>query len=77
MLALVVPAAVLGILLERLVLGPALSNLAASYATLELGAGSPEIAAVLAGLLVAGAVAVLWVTRQATRETVVEGLAGA
>jgi hypothetical protein len=76
-LALVLPAAVLGILIEQLVFGPALANLAASYATLALGAGYAQMAAVLAGLLVAGAVAVLWVTRQATRETVVAGLAGA
>ncbi len=76
-LGVVVPAAVLGILLERLVLGPALAHLAASYATLELGAGYGQVAAVLAGLLAAGAVAVGWVTRQATRETVVDGLAAA
>jgi hypothetical protein len=76
-LALVIPAAVVGILIEQLVLGPALAHLAASYATLELGAGYTQMAAVVAGLLVAGAVAVLWVTRQATRETVVEGLSGA
>jgi ABC-type antimicrobial peptide transport system permease subunit len=75
-LALVIPAAVLGILLERLVLGPALANLAANYATLELGAGYAEIAAVLGGLLVAGGFAVLYVTRQAIRETVVKGLTG-
>jgi len=75
-LALVIPAAGLGILIEQLVLGPTLAHLAASYATLELGAGVRQMAAVVAGLLVAGLVAVLWVTRQATRETVVEGLAG-
>ncbi len=75
-LTLVIPAGVLGILLERLVLGPALAHLAASYATLELGAAYWQMAVVLAGLLVAGAVAVGWVTRQATRETVVKGLAG-
>jgi predicted lysophospholipase L1 biosynthesis ABC-type transport system permease subunit len=72
--ALVIPAAVIGVLLERLVLGPALSRLAAGYATLPLGATGPEIAAVLAGLVAAGAVAVLWVTRQTTRETVIAGL---
>ncbi len=75
-MTLVIPAGVLGILLERLVLGPALAHLAASYATLELGAGYGQMALVLAGLLVAAGVAVGWVTRQATRETVVEGLAG-
>jgi ABC-type lipoprotein release transport system permease subunit len=71
----VVPAAVIGVLLERLVLGPAMSNLAASYASLPLVAGAFDIAAVLAGLALAAGVAVLWVSRQTARETVVEGLA--
>jgi ABC-type antimicrobial peptide transport system permease subunit len=73
--ALLLPAAVIGILLERLVLGPLLSSLAAAYAVLPLDAGALEIAAVLAGLAVAGACAVLWVTRQTTRESVISGLA--
>ena len=75
-LAIVLPAAALGVLLERLVFGPALAHIAINYATLTLGASDKQIAAVLAGLLVAGAVAVLWVTRQATAQTVVDGLAG-
>ncbi len=73
-IALVAPAAVLGILLERLVLGPALSRLAASYVTLPLGASALEIAAVIAGLVLAGAVAVAWVARQTTRESVIAGM---
>ena len=72
--ALVVPAAILGIVLERFVLGPSLARLAASYVTLSLGATGLEIAAVLAGLVLAGAVAVAWVARQATRENVITGL---
>jgi ABC-type lipoprotein release transport system permease subunit len=72
---LVVPAAAVGVVLERLVLGPAVAHLAANYATLDLAAGPLEITGVLAGLLGAGAGAVLWVTRMATRETVVSGLA--
>jgi ABC-type antimicrobial peptide transport system permease subunit len=71
---LVIPAALLGIGLERLILAPALSRLAASYAALPLSTGAGEIGAVLAGVAAAGAVAVLWVTRQATREPVVAGL---
>ncbi len=59
------------------VLGPAMSSLAASYATLSLGAGGVEIGIVLAGLALAAAVAVLWVARQAGREPVVAGLATA
>jgi FtsX-like permease family len=73
--ALIVPAAVLGIVLERLVLGPILAKLAAGYASLSLAAGTPEIAVVLAGLAVAGAVAVASVAAQSTRGPVVKGLA--
>jgi hypothetical protein len=72
--ALVVPAALLGIALERLVLGPALAHLAASYVTLPLGATGPEIALVMAGLVLAGLLAIVWVTRQTTRESVIAGL---
>ncbi|MGI8430140.1 MAG: ABC transporter permease [Solirubrobacteraceae bacterium] len=75
-LVLIGPAAVLGILLERFVFGPALSQLAASYASLPLAAGGAQIAAVIAGLLLAGVLAVFWVVRQATRETVTAGLVG-
>ncbi len=71
---LVVPAAVIGVLLERLVFGPALSRLAENYATLPLDAGVPEILAVLAGLALAAVAAVAYVSRQASRESVVEGL---
>jgi ABC-type lipoprotein release transport system permease subunit len=74
-LALVVPSAILGVVLERLVLGPALAHLAASYATLPLGASSLEVAATVAGLLVAAGLAVVWVARQAGRESVIAGLA--
>jgi hypothetical protein len=73
--ALVIPAGVVGIVLERALLGPALARLAASYAALSLGAGPLEIGVVALGLAVSGAVAVAWVTRQATRERVVDGLA--
>ena len=73
-IALIVPAAVLGVALERLVLGPALSRLATSYVTLSLTASSSEIAAVLAGLALAGAIAVAWVARQTTRQDVIAGM---
>jgi ABC-type lipoprotein release transport system permease subunit len=73
--ALVIPAALLGIALERLLLGPALARLAAGYATLPLSATRLEIVAVLVGLAMSGAVAVAWVSQQATRASVVEGLA--
>jgi putative ABC transport system permease protein len=73
-LALVVPAAVVGVLLERFVFGPALANLAASYASLPLDATLLEVLATLGGLAAAGGVAVAWVARQASRESVVAGL---
>ncbi len=74
-LALVVPAALAGVLLERLLLGPALSNLAVSYATLELRATATDVLVLLAGLALATAGTVWWVARAALRESVVTGLA--
>jgi ABC-type lipoprotein release transport system permease subunit len=76
-LALVVPAAIVGVLLERLLLGPALSRLAINYATLALGASVPQLLVTLAGLAVAACVAVAWVGGAAVREPVVSGLAAA
>jgi ABC-type antimicrobial peptide transport system permease subunit len=75
--ALVIPAAVVGIALEAAVLGPSLSKLAAGYATLPLAPTALDIAIVLAGLVTASGIAVLWVARRATSESVVLGLAGA
>jgi ABC-type lipoprotein release transport system permease subunit len=75
-LALVLPAAMIGTALERFVFGPALSNLAANYAALDLTPTVLEVAATVLGLVLAGAVAVIWVTRSALRESVVTGLAG-
>ena len=75
-LALVLPAAVVGIALERFLFGPALSQLAASYAALDLAPTPYEVLAIVAGLAVAGAASILWVARAAAREPVVVGLAG-
>jgi ABC-type antimicrobial peptide transport system permease subunit len=74
-LALIVPAAIVGVALEKYVFGPALSRLAENYATLPLDATTAEVLATLAGLGLAGAVATFWVARQASRESVVTGLA--
>jgi ABC-type antimicrobial peptide transport system permease subunit len=74
-LALVIPAAIAGVALQHWVLGPALSNLAADYASLPLRAGAAEIALTVAGLVLAGTLAVVWVTYRAQREPVLEGLA--
>lgn len=73
-LALIVPAAVAGILLERLLLGPTMSSLAASYASLSLSASTATIVEVLAGLGLASAVAVAWVSLRISRESVTAGL---
>jgi ABC-type antimicrobial peptide transport system permease subunit len=74
-LALIVPAALIGFALERFVFGPALSRLAENYATLPLNATILDVLGTLAGLGVAGAVAVMWVARQSVSESVVSGLA--
>ncbi len=75
-LCLLAPAAVVGVLLQRFLLGPVLSNLAAGYAYLPLRATPVQIALTVVGLGVAALIAVLWVSRQAGRESVVAGLAG-
>jgi ABC-type lipoprotein release transport system permease subunit len=74
--ALVIPAALLGIPLETIVLGPTLSRLAASYASLALAPSTPEIVAVVLGLMAAAGAAVSWVARRVTENPVIEGLAG-
>jgi ABC-type lipoprotein release transport system permease subunit len=73
-LAVLVPAAVVAVLLERLVLGPAVSHLAEGYATLSLAADAAEVAILLAGLALIGAVAVWWVVRRLTRRPIAGGL---
>jgi hypothetical protein len=74
-LALIVPAAATGIVIERYVFGPALSHLAENYAALALTATTREVLLTLLGLVLAGTLAVFWVARQASRESVVTGLA--
>ena len=75
-LALVVPAVILGLALERLLFAPALGRLAASYATLPLELGTLAWLGTLAGVGLAASIAVAWVSRQAARQSVVAGLAG-
>jgi predicted lysophospholipase L1 biosynthesis ABC-type transport system permease subunit len=74
--ALVAPAALIGVLLERFLLGPGLSRLAAGYAALDLVPNPTEVFATVIGLAFAATTAVVWVTRTAVRESVVTGLAG-
>jgi ABC-type antimicrobial peptide transport system permease subunit len=73
-LAVLVPAALIAIVLERLVLGPAVSRLAEGYATLALGADAAEIGVLLAGLAGIGALAVWWVVRRLTSRPIAGGL---
>jgi ABC-type antimicrobial peptide transport system permease subunit len=73
---LVAPAAVIGVVLERFVLGPLLSHLAVNYATLSLIPSPLQVLGLVAGLAAAAAAAVVWVAGQASREPVVAGLAG-
>jgi len=70
----VAPAAIVGVALERLVLGPSMTSIAAGYATLPLGASEQIVAAVVLGLLTLAALAVIWVSGQAAREPIVAGL---
>ncbi len=74
-LAVAAPAALIAVLLERVLLGPAMGRVAAGYASLPLRAGSGEIALALGGLLVLAAVAAWWVARRACREPIVAVLA--
>jgi ABC-type lipoprotein release transport system permease subunit len=60
-LAVLAPAAVVAIALERLVLGPAMARIAAGYASLALGADTTQILALLGGLAVLAGAAVWWV----------------
>jgi ABC-type lipoprotein release transport system permease subunit len=68
------PAVLAGIVLERLVLGPAMSGLADRYVALPLGAGPVAVAIVVLALSALAAAAALWVARQTTREAIVQGL---
>lgn len=72
--AVVALGAPVGVLGERLLLGPATARLAAGYADLPLGAGVVQIAVVLAGLTGLAAGAAVWVARRIEREPVAAGL---
>ena len=67
-------AAPLGIVLERNVIGPAVSRVAASYVSLPLSAGAGPIGVVLGGLAVAALAAAAWAARTVVCEPVVTGL---
>jgi ABC-type antimicrobial peptide transport system permease subunit len=73
-LAVTVPAVVLAVLLERLVLAPLVSDLAAGYADLGARASGGQVALVAGGLVALALVAAAWVARRALAEPPVAGL---
>jgi ABC-type antimicrobial peptide transport system permease subunit len=73
-LAVVIPAALLALALEGLVLAPVTERLAAGYADLPLRTGADQVALVAAGLIVLTASASAWTARRLVREPVVAGL---
>jgi putative ABC transport system permease protein len=73
-LAVVVAATPLAALLQRIVLAPIVSHLAAAYVSLPLGAGAVAIGIVAVGGVAAAGAAAAWVARAAVRERVVAGL---
>jgi len=75
--AIVVPAGVLAIALERLVLAPLVAGLAADYAELPLGAALGQVVLVVAGLLALAALAALWVAQRVRREPIAPALRAA
>jgi predicted lysophospholipase L1 biosynthesis ABC-type transport system permease subunit len=73
-LVVLAPAAVAAIAVEWIVLGPAVSSLAAGYAGLSLAPRAGHVVLALGGLAVLGTAAVAWVTARIAREPVVAGL---
>jgi ABC-type antimicrobial peptide transport system permease subunit len=73
-LAVVIPAALLALALEGLVLAPVTERLAAGYADLPLRTGADQVALVALGLIVLTASASAWTARRLVREPVVAGL---
>jgi len=72
--ALVIPAALLGVLLERFLFAPLVARLAAGYVSLPLGAGPLQVALVFVGLGVLAAGAAAWTAARSEREPIVAGL---
>ena len=73
-LAVAVPAALAAAVLERVVLGPLVSALAAGFASLELAPTLAQVLLVLAALLALAAIASAIVARRVMREPIVAGL---
>ncbi len=73
-LVVALPAAILGVALERFVFGPVVSRLAAGYAELPLAPSAGQAALVVGSLLALAAAATAVVARRTMREPVIEGL---
>ncbi|MDQ3859419.1 MAG: hypothetical protein M3327_13420, partial [Actinomycetota bacterium] len=73
-LAVAALAAPAGILLERYVVGPAVSRLAAPYVSLPLAASAAPIAIVVFAMLTAALAAACWVARAASSSPIVTAL---
>jgi hypothetical protein len=73
-LAVALPAALVALALERLVLAPLVGHLAAGYADVGPRSSVGQAALALGGLAVLGVVASAWVTRRAVAEPPVAGL---
>jgi FtsX-like permease family len=73
-LAVIVPAALAAVVLERVALGPLVGSFAAGFAFLELAPSVAQVAAVVAGLLALAGAATAIVARRAIREPIVAGL---
>jgi ABC-type lipoprotein release transport system permease subunit len=73
-LAVALPAALAGVLLEWLVLGPLVARLASGFADLPLAPSAGQVALVIGGLLALSAAATTLVARRTMREGVIEGL---
>jgi putative ABC transport system permease protein len=67
-------AVVVGFLLERFVVGPAVAGLAASYVSLSLSPSASEVLLTAVGLCIGATLAVLWTARLAARGPVVDWL---
>jgi hypothetical protein len=73
-LAVAVPAALAGVVLERVAFGPLVSRLAAGFAQLALAPTAGQVALVIGGLLALAALATALVARRAMTEPIARGL---
>ena len=73
-IAVAIPAAIAGILLELFALGPLVARLAAGFASLPLAPTAGQVALVAGGLLALAILATAVVARRVLREPIVAGL---